>query len=180
MEFTEYSSDEIRKVASFLSSTYGSFNIVNGSDLTFAKYPELKKEDIEGSFLSIIKGFVIDEINAKAERARATVLTPGDGQKIAYAYKFLEALEIAKAPEDQELNPDDYIMLSAELQSHGKALSLRQIAKYVLDKVLFSKKAFSVIEVTRFTAHEQVSKAKTKEEAYQVLKDTTFVIPDKF
>lgn len=177
MEFTEYSSDEIRKVASFLSGTYGSFNIV-GNDLTFTNNLDLKKEDIQGSFLTIIKGFVIDEINSKAERARANILTPGDGQKIAYAYKFLEALEIAKLPAEAKLNPDDYIMLSAELQSHGKVLSLREMAKYVLDRVLFSKKAFSLIEVTRFTAHEQVTKAKTKEEAYQVLKDTTFVIPE--
>jgi len=174
MEFNEYTSDEVRRVASILSSTYGSFNIINGTDLTFTDKPDLKKSDIEDLFLPIIKESIIDEINSKAERARAEILTPGDGQKIAYAYKFLEALEISKIPKDIEPNPDDYIMLSAELQSHGKAMSLREIAAYVLDRVLQSKKAFAQIEVKRFTAHSEITKAKTKDEAYNILKQVSF------
>ena len=177
MDFAEYTPNEIKQVASALSAKYGSFEIRNGTELFFPSKPELTKEDIEGEFLPIIKEIAIKEVNTKAERARALVLTEGDGQKIAYAYKYIEALDIKSKPEKEKLDPNNYIMLSAELQLHGQPKSLREMADFILEHVTMSKKAFAWIEITRYSAHNEIQKAMNKNYVYAVLRAVSFEFP---
>lgn len=176
MDLTGYTSDEIKLVATKLSKEYGPFNIT-GADLVFVNNSTLAVDKVEPQILGIIKTQAEAEIDSRAESLRSQILTPGDGQKIAYAYKYEEAKEILAQPENAKLNPEDYIMLSAELQVHGLPLTLRQIATMVIDRVIASKKAFAFIEVRRYTLHNNIQKATTRDQIYNIVKNANFDLP---
>lgn len=177
MDLTGYTSDEIKLVATKLSKQYGPFNI-NGAELVFVNNSTLEKDKVEDAILGIIKTQAEANIDSIAEVMRNQILTPGDGQKIAYAYKYEEAKEILSQPENAKLNPEDYIMLAAELQVHGATLTLREIARMVMDKVIYSKKAFAFIEVRRYTLHNNIQAAITRDQIYNVVKNAKFDLPN--
>lgn len=178
MDLSGYTGEEIKLVASKLYDKYGPFEI-RGSELVFSDNPKLDRETFEPEILDILRTDAIKQIDMKAELERGKILTPGDGQKIAYAYKYLEALDILKQPKDAELKPENYIMLNNELQLHtANPLTLRQMAAYVMDRVNFTKKAFSFIEVRRYTIRNKVAKAKTKKEVQEWVTTADFKLPD--
>lgn len=178
MDLSGYTGEEIKLVASKHYAKYGPFSI-KGTELVFTDNPSIKREDFEPQIMEILREDAIKQVDSKAETERGKILTPGDGQKIAYAYKFLEAIEILKQPEDAKLNPEDYIMLNNELQLHtANPLTLRQMAAYVMDRVNFTKKAFSFIEVRRYTIRNKIAKAKTKKEIQEWVTTADFKLPD--
>lgn len=176
MDLSGYDIREIRLAASKSFDAYGSFKVI-GSELTFSDNPSLTREEFEPILLRAIKDDAINQVNVKAGIARSKIITTTAGQDIAYAFKYEEAKEILAKPESEELNPDDYIVLSFELQSHGQALSLRDLAKIVIAKTIETKKAIGFIEARRYAIKGNIEAALTKEDVYKEVKLAKFTLP---
>lgn len=177
MDLTGYTADEIRAIATKLTAEYGPFER-KGQEVVFTKFPNLKKADIEADILSILSEAAITRVDNRAENAREKILTPGSSQKIAYAFKFIEAMDILKQPADAKLKPEDYKMLASELQLHtSKPLTLREMAGLVMQKVDYTKKAFSFIEVRRYSIRNEIRAAKTREEIHKLEQNAKFDLP---
>lgn len=177
MDLSGYETSEIRLAASKKHKDYGSFKII-GTELTFSNNPGLTREEFEPYILEAIKDDAVNQLNIKAGIERGKVITVAAGQEIAYAFKYEEAQDILAKPEDEALDPADYIMLASELQSHGQALSLRDLARIVIDKAIYTKKALAFIEVRRYAIKDNIEDALTKEEIYQEVRLADFTLPD--
>lgn len=173
IDFTGFETEDIKFFASKLFRDYGPFQL-KGQELLFPNNPQLTKADLEPLFLDLMKLRGKQQIDTRAELARATILTPGDGKKTAYFYKYEEAKAVKALPDNVDPDPQVFFMLAAEVPLVPQVTNIREMANLILTVVDRSKRGLSAIEVRAISLKNEIDKAKNIQAVKKVVNDSSF------
>lgn len=121
----------------------------------------------------------IAEIDRRAEAARQTWITKGDGQAIEYQQTLDEARTVKKTPSAKS---DDFPMVAAEARARtdaGMPTTLRQAADAIVDAAATWTAAAAEIKTARRLAKMRIGAATSTLEIAQILRSVTYPTADE-